>query len=269
MIIDFHVHLFPDAIAAETVRSLAAGAGVNPRGDGTVADLLRRMDAAGVDRSVVLPVATRPDQEESILRWVSGLPRDRFEPFGAVYPRGPEAARTVHRIAESGLRGFKLHPDYQGFFVDDPMADPVYEAAVERNLIVLFHAGVDIGLPEPVHAPPIRLRKVLDRHPGLRVVLAHLGGYRMWDEVEEFLVGRDCYLDTAYVLDSIDPEQFLRIVRRHGAEKVLFATDSPWGDASDELAKLAAVGLSNSELHRIRGAAAQALLAGAGDPRAR
>lgn len=259
MIIDAHTHAFPDHIAEATVAALAREAGVEACGDGRVASLLRSMDEGGVDRAVVAPVATRPGQEPGILRWATYLPSDRLIPLAGLVATGPDAADHVHRIADVGVRGIKIHPDYQRHYADDPAADAAYSAAAERGLIVLFHAGVDIGLPDPVHASPERLARVMDRHPRLRCILAHLGGYRMWDDVERHLVGRPCWLDTAYLAGRIDQAQFLRIVRAHGVERVLFATDWPWSEAAGDIAWLRATGLDGAELDLVLGANAAAL----------
>lgn len=260
MIIDAHTHVFPDRIARDTVAELAREAGVEARSDGRVSSLLRAMDEGGVDRAVIAPVATRPGQEPGILRWVTSLPADRLIPFAGLVATGPDAVAHVHRIADAGVAGIKLHADYQRHFVDDPAADPAYAAAAERRLVLLFHAGVDIGLPDPVHASPERLARVMDRHPGLRCILAHLGGYRMWDDVERCLVGRPCFFDTAYLAGHLDEARFLRIVRTHGVERILFGTDSPWGEPAGDIAWLRATGLDGDELDRILGANAAALL---------
>jgi predicted TIM-barrel fold metal-dependent hydrolase len=220
------------------------------------------MDQAGVDRAVLAPVATRAGQEEGILRWVQSLRSERLVPFAGLYPTGEDAVGHLHRIADAGIAGIKLHPDYQAYFVDDPAVDPVYAAAADLGLIILFHAGVDIGLPDPVHASPERLARVLDRHPGLRCILAHLGGYRMWDEVERHLVGRSCFFDTAYLAGRVDTTQFLRIVRNHGVERVLFATDYPWSEPVGDLAWLRSSGLDDRELDLVQGANAARLLCG-------
>ena len=90
--------------------------------------------------------------------------------------------------------------------------------------------------------------------------MAHLGGYRMWDEVERWLVGRPCFFDTAYVPGRIDEDRFLRIVRAHGAGRVLFATDSPWGEPAGDMAWLRSTGLEPAEVNRILGDNAAALL---------
>lgn len=127
-----------------------------------------------------------------------------------------------------GLKGIKLHPDYQGVNFDDIRYMRIVEYASELNMIIVVHAGVDIGLPNPVRCTPKMSAKVLDEIHPAKLVLAHLGGWKMWNEVEEILVGKNVYLDTAFIQSYIREEQFRRIVEEHGAERILFATDSPW-----------------------------------------
>ena len=97
----------------------------------------------------------------------------------------------------AGIKGVKFHPDYQMFFVDEERMFPLYRQMADAGLIAFFHAGVDIGLPPPVHCPPDRLATVLDRVPDLTVVAAHFGGFKMWDDVEKYLIGRNLWLDTS------------------------------------------------------------------------
>ena len=128
------------------------------------------------------------------------------------------------------LPQIKIHPDYQGVMIDDIRFMRIIEYASELGLIILTHAGIDIGLPEPVHCPPKKMRKVLDEIKPEKMVLAHFGGWSQWEEVYEYLAGERVWLDTAFIYDYISKEQFLRILEKHGSDKILFATDSPWSD---------------------------------------
>ena len=105
----------------------------------------------------------------------------------------------------------------------------------DAGLIAFFHAGVDIGLPPPVHCTPDRLATVLDRVPNLTVVAAHFGGFKMWDDVERHLIGRNLWLDTSFTLAYLPAERFVKMARRHGVEKIVFGTDSPWADQGEEI----------------------------------
>ena len=66
MVIDFHTHIFPDAIAEKTIAILEKASGIKADTDGTLNGLLQSMEVTGVDMSVILPVVTKPSQFESV-----------------------------------------------------------------------------------------------------------------------------------------------------------------------------------------------------------
>lgn len=263
-IIDIHTHIFPDDLAAHVLATLSERAGHVPaHTDGTCAGLLASMAHAGVTQSVLTPVATRPSQARSINSWTVALGRQHpgLIPFGSIHPAQTDWREEIDRLVADGVPGIKFHPDYQEFFVDDPAVFPLYRALAEAGIMVLFHAGVDIGLPPPVHCPPDRLARLLDAVPNLTVIAAHMGGYAQWDDVERFLVGRDLYLDTAYSLTSLGPTRMAELIRAHGAHKVLFGTDSPWTDQATEIHAFQSLHLSGEEIDAVLGGNARHLLA--------
>jgi len=236
-----HIHVFPDAIAEKTIASLARKSGAEAFLNGTVADLKRSMDAAGIAVSVNQPIATTPSQVVSINNWALGIQDERIMSFGSLHPQYEGINEEIRRIKGMGIRGVKLHPDYQRFHPDDEAVFPLYEALVRHDMIVLFHAGVDIGLYPPVYGTPQRIARVLDAFPAITLVAAHLGGYDCWDEVEECLVGRRVFLDTSYVIDYLEQARLVRIMREHGFDRILFATDSPWKPQDEEVKKIGAL----------------------------
>ncbi|MFW5999791.1 MAG: amidohydrolase family protein [Halanaerobiaceae bacterium] len=237
-IIDFHVHCFPDDLAGKTISLLEEKANEKARLDGTVANIKRSMKKAGIDWSVVQNIATKPSQTETINDWAASIQGEGIISFGTIHPEFSEPEAEIERIRDSGLPGIKFHPDYQEFYVDEEKFFPIYEKIIEKDLIILFHSGIDIGLPESLHCPPSRLKKVVETFPEGKIIAAHMGGYKMWDRVEEELVGSNVYLDTSYSLRHMPRKQFLRIVENHGSEKILFATDSPWEDQTKEVERI-------------------------------
>ncbi len=236
MIIDFHTHIFPDKIAAKTIASLAAAANVRAATDGTLTGLLESMDRCGVDVSVIQPVVTKPDQFESInqfAHYVNTKYAGRLLSFGGIHPDCEDYKEKLNQIKALGLPGIKIHPDYQNCMIDDVRYMNIIEYADELGLIILTHAGVDIGLPNPVHCPPDKARKVLDKLNPKKFILAHYGAWKQWDEVYEYLAGEDVYFDTAFTFDYIEQDLFMKIMEKHGSDKILFATDSPWSDMAD------------------------------------
>ncbi|MDP4093020.1 MAG: amidohydrolase family protein [Bacillota bacterium] len=260
MIIDFHVHCFPDALAPKAVQLLAKRAGTPPRLNGMVGDIKSSMNKAGVDYSVILPIATKPEQTKTINNWAAQIQGEKIVSFGSIHPDYLNWKDELKKIKELGLKGIKFHPDYQDFFVDDRKMYPIYEEAFKRDLVVIFHAGVDIGLPAPYHCEPEMLKKILKDLKGGRIVAAHMGGHSYWDDVEKYLVGEDIYFDTAYSIKVIETDQTLRIIRGHGSDKILFATDSPWTDQKEEIERMKGFGLTEKEYNSIMGDNARKLL---------
>lgn len=259
-VIDFHTHVFPDALAEGAISALETQGDVKAHYDGTVGGLVGEMDRAGIDVSVVQPVATKPSQVATINDWSASLAGERIVPFGAMHPDLENPADEIRRMRELGLRGFKMHPEYQLFEPHEPRMDAIYDAAVDNRMIVLFHAGHDIGF-ETVRGTPESFAEVLRTWPGLTVVLAHLGGFQVWDGVIEHVAGGDLWLDTAYTLGHLPDDGFVQLVRAHGADRVLFGSDGPWTDPAAELIHLRTLDLTPAEIEAICGGNAQRLLA--------
>jgi predicted TIM-barrel fold metal-dependent hydrolase len=263
MIIDIHTHTFPDALAGRAIAQLSARAGVPAHTDGTCAGLRASMARAGVATSCVMPVATKPAQVRAINAWAAEV-NARYPDlvcFGVLFPEAEGWEAEVAQLVTDGIRGVKLHPDYQDFFVDEPRALALYRAMADAGLILLLHAGVDIGLPPPTHCPPDRLARALDAVPGLTVIAAHMGGFRQWEDVHRCLAGRDLYLDTSYTLPELGAAPMVELIRAHGAHRVLFGTDSPWADQAADIAALRALPLTETEQTAILGGNAAKLLA--------
>ncbi len=238
MIIDMHTHAFPDALAERAVRSLAATAQVEPHSDGTCAALRASMRRAGIGLSVIAPIATKPSQARAINAWAAAVNRqyDDLICFGSIHPAQDDWAAEIARMLADGLRGVKFHGDYQDFFADEPRMLPIYRALADAGLIVLFHAGVDIGLPPPVHCTPERLARVLDQVPQMTAIASHMGGYAQWHDVERWLLGRELFFDTSYAQADMGAEYMTALIEAHDPARVLFGTDSPWTDQAAEVA---------------------------------
>ncbi len=260
--IDMHVHAFPDSLAGRAIEALEAACPWQAVGDGTVADLLASMGASGIDVSAVFTIATRPDQVEGILRWCEDIRCDRIEPFASVHPETPEPERWIERIAAGGFKGIKLHPMYQDFAIDERRMDRLYAACQDTGLIVAFHCGQDIGYPpDDDRAGAARLANMLPRWPGLRVISSHMGGWRAWGAAETHLLGMpNVWLDTSFSLEEMGAARAVRMMRRHGLDRVIFGTDWPWRSQDAGLAFLHGLGLSAAEEQAVRNSNAASLL---------
>lgn len=257
-IIDFHTHIFPDRIAAKTVEFLAVRGGIPAYADGTLTDLQAKADEASITLSVSLPVLTKPESFESVLTFAKELNagrergEHRFISFAGIHPDCEDIEGKMKKIKESGCKGVKLHPDYQQVFIDDERMLRILNAAIDEDLIVVTHTGLDVGYPECTHSTPERTAKALDKlKEEPKLILAHMGGCRMHEAVYEILAGRKVYFDTSYVLDEMDEGMFLKTLEKHGMEKIVFASDCPWKTPKMLYSKLISLGLSADVLDKI------------------
>ncbi|MBQ5337776.1 MAG: amidohydrolase family protein [Oscillospiraceae bacterium] len=262
MLIDFHTHIFPEAIAARSIAALESAIRQIQGEDyrkgepltcrpATLDGLLSDMQRTHVDRSVCLPIATKPSQTATINRYAETVRSERALSFGTLHPADPAWETVLEDLKQRGFCGIKLHLQFQQFYIDSPEVLHILQKAEQLDLLVIFHAGDDIGLPPPVYAPPERIRHALDYVSGKNLIAAHLGGWEQWDEVEKYLVGTPIMLDTAFISQFIDPAQCVRIIRNHGAEKILFGSDSPWESPADTLRFLTSLGLTEKEMSQI------------------
>lgn len=261
-IIDFHTHAFPDKIAKATMQKLGDISKIPYYTDGTWSGLEEAICKAGVDMAVVLNIATRPGQENTINTLAAEKSRGRFIAFGSVHPDSPDAIEQLEKIKELGIRGVKFHPDYQNFMIDDKKMWPIYKKVSELGLIAVFHAGFDPLSPELIHAMPQASAKVVESFPDMITVLAHLGGMHKFDEVEKYLARgyKNLYIDTAMAYENIKQEQLLRIIDSFGADRVLYGSDNPWHDSAFELSLIRSLPICESDKKLILGENAARLL---------
>lgn len=266
MIVDFHTHIFPPAIAPRTVTALKAGAlrvaGVDMAAhtDATADGLRASMRENGIDLSVVMPIATKPTQTETINRYAKEISTEGLLSFGSLHPANDDPEGILERLAAEGFRGIKLHPEFQDFYIDSPESLRILKCAERLGLLVMLHTGADVGVPPPVHCTPQRLRGILDHVSGENIVAAHMGGFDLWEEAERLLVGTPFLLDTAVVADFLDADTAKRMILAHGTHRVLMASDSPWTDQGRSVEYVRSMNFSKEDEERILGGNACRLL---------
>lgn len=252
MIIDFHTHVFPDAVAPKAIASLVKSGGIPAYSDATARGLRGSMKQAGIDRSLILPIATKPSQTPSINRFAVELNgKDGLYSFGSVHPLYGDWRGELKRIRQAGLKGIKLHPDFQGFFVDDPQMVEVIAQAGREGLCVLLHSGMDFSFLDVHHTTPERVANILPQIGDTTLILAHLGGYNYLDDVEKYLMDGRVYIDTSYSIGKADDAQVRRILNHYPQDKILFGSDSPWDDQSAAVRAFLNLGFSAKRAERI------------------
>ena len=262
MIIDFHTHAFEDALVGKAIPFLEKEGNVKAATDGRTSGLLASMDRAGIDRSVVCPIATKPSHFDGIRRWARDVraAQPRLEMLLSIHPDDPDALTRADQTAAEGFKGLKFHPYYQKFTIDDERMFPLYERIAARGLFAVFHTGFDIAYPPDRIADPIRVRRVIDTFPTLKFVATHLGGWRDWENARKYLIGQAIYVETSYSLYELPPAEARAMILDHPVDRILFGTDSPWADQSEELARWRALGLPEERLAAALGGNAARLL---------
>ena len=277
MIIDIHTHIFPDKIAYQTLRRMeqsiyeCQGIKVDAEATALRSDLSKTTIEAGIDKSIICPVATNITQPAKLNALASEINETTDEThlfsFGAIHPDNENYKEIIDDIVARDLKGIKLHPDYQDKLFSDIKYQRIVDYAAEKDLVIVIHAGEDIGIPAEIHCTPDMILEMHKHMQPEKLVLAHMGGWRMWDEVEEKLLELPYYIDTAICLNKnveiyLDNEQFVRMVRKIGADKVLFGTDSPWYDQKQAIKDLKQTGLTEEELRLVLGENANKLIFG-------
>ena len=262
MIIDFHTHVFPDELAPRAITKLTESIDnlYTPVHDGTVSGLLKNMDRCGIDISVICPVVTKKAQVQKTNEWVKSVCSERIIGFGGIYPHEGGYEEDIDHVVKLGLKGLKFHAEYQDFVVDEPKMLKIYEYAINKGLILLHHAGFDPAYPPPYKSTPKQFANIADKLKGGVIIAAHLGGHAQWDDVEKYLAGSGIYLDTSMGFEYFSKERFLNIVKAHGADKILFGSDSPWSDAKTEIEHIKALPLEKSDISAILGGNAERII---------
>lgn len=245
-VIDAHAHIFPDKIAEKATDGISQFYDLPMSHQGSMGELLASGDKAGLDGYLVCSTATHPAQTEAINSFIGAVCTQypQCVGFAALHPESETLEQEFEAILKHPFKGIKLHPDFQSFNMDDPMVYPMYDMIQSSGLPILMH----MGDPRRCFSTPARMAKVLEDFPQLRVIAAHLGGYRRWEEAAELLKPSDrLRLDTSSCLGFMPAENAAHFIRKHGAENCFFGVDFPMWDHMEELERFFALGLTDSE----------------------
>ena len=267
MIIDFHTHTFPEKIAKSAILKMQQDSHSAAFTYGTADELKASMSKAGIDFSVVLPVATNPLKVASINEASRQISDNMLHHFGCVHPDDENWYENLKAVAEFGMKGVKIHPVYQKHNIDDVEYLRIFEKCGELGLIVVTHSGNDIGFPGVVKCSPDMIKNAIKQVGDFTLVCAHMGGWKNWDEVHSLAGLKNIYIDTAFSLGEIMPindgyyspselkmlsnEQFISIINTFGSERVLFGTDSPWSDQEKEVNNIKNLKISQDDKENI------------------
>lgn len=189
-------------------------------------------DRAGIETGFFIAVG---EGNEELAEFVRAAPT-RFQGWGSlVDPTAPDAAATVRRFGAWGLRGLKLYPPTQRFSASDRAVYPVYEAAAEMGLAVLFHFGITIApIYDLLYANPLHLSAAARDFPEITFGVAHCGAGFLREALFLAYHTENIFVDTsgtnnwreftpgAPPLDDV----FRDLLRTYGPRRILFGTDS-------------------------------------------
>lgn len=247
---DSHAHIYPEKIAEKATASVGTFYDTEMECLGTTEALLRSGSRVGVEKYLVSSVATKVEQVRSISAFLSGEceKHPEFLGLGAWHQDVEDISGELEHIRELGLRGVKLHPDFQRVDIDDPRLLSLYEEAQAKDLVVLFHMG-DYRMD---FSKPRRLAKVLKLFPRLLCIGAHLGGYTTWDEaLEDLPPAENLFVDTSSSLGFLAPEKAHRNILHFGVEHTFFAVDFPMWQHDGEMDRFFALGFTEEENRRM------------------
>ena len=235
-IIDFHTHIFTDSLAGRAVEKLSKNHEIAYYVNGTLSDLLASMKEAGINKSVVLPVATKPTQVNTINQWLLTLPEEII-PFGAIHPECDNLAEVVDFLCQHHIKGVKLHPEYLPLSINDQAYAPMFDMLFEAGLMATLHAGIDLYYGAPAKCPPEEIQKLALKYPHGKIIAAHMGGHLQWKSAAELLLPlKNVYFDTAYCHNM--PQEDFDCFLRNAPDRVLFATDSPWAPQREYVTRM-------------------------------
>lgn len=230
MIIDFHTHIFPDKIADRAIEGLKKSSGYENAVGGRASELIAEMESVGIDYCVNLPILTNPSHFSGTLDKLEAQNAEikKIISFGAIHPLTENLKQSVREIKNRGFSGIKIHPFFQNTKVCAIECERLIGYASEQDLITVIHTGTDASFPDEVMASPAQLLKMYNDVKPEKLVLAHLGALGYVDEVISDMCGMNAYFDLSFTLHDLPFEKIEQVILKHGADKILFGSDSPW-----------------------------------------
>ena len=248
-IIDVHTHVWPDKIAIRAADNIVNYYGLPRQGDGSISGIFEGARGFENIRFVISSATLKPDKEHAqvgndfIINTANAdshfIPLCSFHPFMGF----DEAVAELERAKGLGAKGVKIHSDFQRFYIDDENAIEIYKECARLGLPILFHVGdknTDFSTPK-------RVRTILEQVPDLDVIAAHMCGYGVWDEAEEYLIGEGVFTDTSEALLGMDGRGLYKLIEKHGIEKVMFGSDYPLWNTSFAFNQMEEIGLNERE----------------------
>ena len=252
-IFDAHCHIYPETIAPKAVEGIDHFYGNLPFEpyDGTTGTLLKNGREAGISHYVVHSVATTPHQISSINTFIANevkLSNGEFTGLGTLHPDSDHPEQDLMELLALGLKGVKLHPDFQQFEADSDKAMRIFGLCMESGIPVLVHTG-DYRFD---FSNPNRISNVLRAFPKLKFIGAHFGGWSVWDDAVSTLSHfENIMVDTSSTFYAVGMEKGRELIRKWGADRVMFGADYPMWNPQLDIDCLLEMGLTDEEYRKI------------------
>lgn len=242
MIIDFHTHAYTDMLAVRAKNAVPSDSPYAPSFDCTIDGLKKQMQECGIDKSVVLNISNKPENTLHVNDFAISLTKDAsLIPFGSIHPYFDRYVDELNRIKDNGIKGIKFQPYTQKYRVNDSSAMKIYECALNMGFILMFHCGYDLMIPGD-YGNVRDFASVASCFRGSKIIAAHLGGWKMWDDAIRLLPQYDIYVDCSFTIKFLpDAETYFASFNE---DKILFGTDTPWSNPKDDIEDLKKLKLS-------------------------
>lgn len=252
MIIDFHTHAFPANVAAKATSKNY----IKPTLNGSYDELVASMQVSGIDYSLILPVSTKEGMHVNLNSYAAQINQNSANngllSFGSIFPGETDWENALLRVKELELKGIKIQPSFQKCRLCDERVFDLVKYALDIELFVLIHVGPDYPRLEYDCATPKMAFDLINRLPSTsNLILAHLGGYNYPEDAFNYIAGSDVYLDTSMCTETMGLEMMENIIKKHGSNKILFGTDSPWYSQKNAINDIRRLNLTDEELDEI------------------
>ena len=250
-VINAHCHIYPEKIASKAVKGIRDFYDLDMSLNGKLDDLIRDGSAVGVTHYLVHSVATTPKQVKSINEFIAesvNTHPDLFTGFGTLHPDSEDIQGDFDYLIELGLKGVKLHPDFQQFAMDEERAFRIGEVVREGKVPMLVHCG-DFRYN---YSNPKQIKAFLDKFPDIRFIGAHFAGWSVWEEATEMLSDyENIYVDLSSSLYALSPETALKLIHAYGSDRVLWGSDYPMWESVSEMEYFNKIDLTEEERSQI------------------
>lgn len=250
-IINAHCHIYPEKIASKAVVGIRDFYDLDMSLNGKLDDLIRDGNEVGVTHYLVHSVATTPKQVKSINEFIAesvNQHSDLFTGFGTLHPDSEDIQGDFDYLIELGLKGVKLHPDFQMFAMDDERAFKIGEVVSKSDVPMLVHCG-DFRYN---YSNPKQIKAFLEKFPDITFIGAHFAGWSVWEEATELLAGTpNLYVDLSSSLYALSPETALKLIHAYGSDRVLWGTDYPMWESVSEMEYFEKIDLTEEERQHI------------------